>query len=85
MSDFALALDAALYGDHAHRQNDAALAFVTRRPDHQVRDAGLVRDRNNLTPLADPGFWRTSTKPAVVRQQSGGSTSMHRPSEARFP
>jgi hypothetical protein len=44
MDDFALALDAALHGDHAGGEDDAAPALVERRPDHQVGDAGLVLD-----------------------------------------
>jgi hypothetical protein len=42
--DIALPLDAALHGDHARGQDDAALAFIERGPDHQVGDAGLVLD-----------------------------------------
>jgi hypothetical protein len=44
MDHFALALDAALHGDHAGREDDARLAFVERLPDHQVGDPGFVLD-----------------------------------------
>ena len=54
MDDVALALDAALHGDHAGRENDATLAFIKRRPDHQVGDAGLVLDGDKHDALRRP-------------------------------
>jgi hypothetical protein len=44
MDNLAFALDAALHADHAGRQDNEALAFVERRSDHQVGDAGFVLD-----------------------------------------
>jgi hypothetical protein len=35
-----------MYGDNAGRENDATLAFIERRPDHQIGYARLVYDRN---------------------------------------
>jgi hypothetical protein len=46
VDDVALPLDAALHRDHAGGENDPALAFVERGPDHQVGDAGFVLDGN---------------------------------------
>ena len=56
MDDVALALDATLYRDHASREDDAALAFVQRRPDHQVGYAGLVLDCDEHDALGGSRF-----------------------------
>jgi hypothetical protein len=55
MDDIALALDAALDGDHARAENDAALAFVERRPDDRFAMPVSSSMVMNMTPLADPG------------------------------
>src|SRR5512146_2960865 len=44
MDDLALALDAAFDRNHPRREDDAAIALVDFRPDHEIGDAGLVLD-----------------------------------------
>jgi hypothetical protein len=46
-------------------EHDAPLPLEQRRPDHQVGDAGLVFERDELTPFGDPGLCRTRTRPAA--------------------
>jgi hypothetical protein len=65
MDDFALALDAALHSDHARRQDNAPLAFIEGRPDHQVGDAGLVLDGDEHDALG-------GSRLLTHRDQAGG-------------
>jgi hypothetical protein len=55
MDDFALALDASPDGKHADREYNTAESLKDLRPDHEIGDARLVLDGDDMTPLALPG------------------------------
>jgi hypothetical protein len=66
VTDFAFPLHASLHGHHGRPEDDAALAVVKRRPDDEVGDAASSSIVMIMTPLTDPGFCRTKTRPAAV-------------------
>ena len=70
MDDLALALDAPAHRHHAGGQDDAAVA-ARRRFGQTTRLAMPVSSSRvmNMTPLAEPGRWRTSTRPAASSQR----------------
>jgi hypothetical protein len=66
MDDVPFPLDAALRGEHARREDNAALALIERRQITKLATPVSSSMVMNMTPFADPGFCRTSTRPAVV-------------------
>ncbi len=54
--DLAFPPNPPLYGDHGGTEDNASLAFVERRPDHQVATPLSSSMVMNITPLAAPGF-----------------------------
>ena len=57
-----------------------AKSFIDRGPDHDIGGAGLILQRDKMTPLAVPGRCRTSTSPATqTRAPADGSFSRARP------
>ena len=73
----ALALNPAVASDHPGRQYEAALPLKAVRLQDQVRHAGLVLDGHEHTPLAEPGFYRTSTMPGTTTRRSSRTRVSH--------
>lgn len=65
LDHLAFALNPSIDADHASAEHDPAIFFEILTPHDQIGDAGSSSIVMNITPLAEPGRCRTSTRPAA--------------------
>ncbi|ESZ11931.1 hypothetical protein X737_29105 [Mesorhizobium sp. L48C026A00] len=65
MHDLAFALNTTVDAVHAGGEHHSTVFLEGFHPDYRIGNPGLLLQRDELTPLAEPGRCRTRTTPAA--------------------